>query len=171
MRIAAKHGMVEYTDGDWTIRTLDPQKPIQVNEEVCRQRVLEQSDQIDIGGYRLRFSRIEREQTSDTRRSTQSPPLSLIVHQGPTIPDPVLNAIAPQRFIIGHGDTALWQLPHPTVSRHHCAVQSIADRWEIEDLNSTNATKVNGTEVLRHMLRDRDVITFGRFEVLVSLRF
>jgi pSer/pThr/pTyr-binding forkhead associated (FHA) protein len=174
-RVAAQHCMIEFADGDWTVRTLEKVKAIQVNEELSRQRVLEEGDRLDIGGYRLRFERITRETgTPHTRPSEgfrQAPPLSLIVHKGATIPNPVLNTLAPQRFVIGHGESALWQLPDRTLSRHHCAIQSVSDRWEIEDLNSTNGTQINGVEVLRRLLNDRDIIGVGRFEILVSLRF
>ena len=71
---------------------------------------------------------------------------------------------------MGHCETALWQLPGPLVSRHHCRVQPAGDHWEIQDLRSTNGTMINGQRVEHSALEDRDQLTIGRFEILVSLR-
>ncbi|NOT02002.1 MAG: FHA domain-containing protein [Phycisphaerales bacterium] len=101
----------------------------------------------------------------------QAPPLSLMIRSGPSIPSHTMNVLPPQRIVIGSGEAALWQLPDRRVSRLHAAVQSVGDRWEVEDLGGVNPTQVNGAEILRHILNDRDVLTIGPFEILASLRY
>ena len=169
-RVGEKHCRIEFVEAEWWVRSLDPQYTFQVNDEMCAESVLNDADYFDVGGYRLKVASIDR-QAGDKRRAVGlAPPLSMIILRGVSIPSPTFNMLPPQRALIGHGDTALWQLPHSTVSRHHCAVQSVGDRWEIEDLESTNGTFVNGTEIMRHLLHDRDVLTVGQFDILVSLR-
>lgn len=169
-RALPRHGEIRFVEGEWEIRPADPAGLVQINDAAVEAFVLADGDRIDVGGYRLVFRRIPRGGDSKPGMAKQAPPLSLIVQRGPAAPAPVFNALAPQRFLIGHGETALWQLPDRWVSRHHCAIQSAGDRWELEDLGSTHGTKVNGVEVLRDLLNDRDVVTIGRFDVLVSLR-
>ncbi len=209
-RTAERHCVVHHIGGDWIIKSAKPELAIRVNDTATPEFVLADGDKIDVGGYRLLFSRLSeptdgegdddiirsdrpgdarrpgsslppppkevghpasRHSTFDIRYSSGPPPLSLIIQKGPSIPTPVFNALAPQRFVIGHSESALWQLPDNTVSRSQCAIQSVGDRWEILDLQSTNGTFVNNTQVSRRLLNDRDLITIGSFEILVSLRF
>ncbi len=169
-RAAERHCVIHHVDGEWLLRPTDPQLLIEVNNVATKEFVLVDGDQIDVGGYRLLFSAIRRREELRDARVSCPAPLSLIIQKGPAIPAPILNALPPQRMVIGQGDSALWQLPDHTVSRSHCAVQSVGDRWEIEDLESTNGTLVNGTEIMRHLLNDRDVVTIGGFDIVVSIR-
>ena len=53
----------------------------------------------------------------------------------------------------------------PLVSRLHCRLTAAAsDQLVVEDLKSTNGTKVNGTAVDRAVLKTGDVLTVGRVE-------
>ncbi len=161
------HAVLRFIDGDWIIAPTAKERIIQVNGQTTVEFVLAPGDLIDIGGYRLRFTRIE----PDAGRKKQAPPLSMIMHKGISVPMPVFNALASQRFVIGQSETALWQLPDPTISRHHCAIQTVGDAWEVEDLQSTNGVLVNGVEVMRTILADRDMLTLGQFDILISLRY
>jgi pSer/pThr/pTyr-binding forkhead associated (FHA) protein len=59
-------------------------------------------------------------------------------------------------------------LPHPAVSGEHAVVVTILADSFLEDLRSTNGTRVNGKRVAKHFLRDRDEIDIGR-QILVYL--
>ncbi len=170
-RAAERHAMIHHTGGEWLLRPIDRSCTVQVNGNVVQEFVLAHGDLIDVAGYRLLFSRIDRRDEIRAARSAGPPPLSLIVQKGPSIPSPVFNALPPQRVVIGQGDTALWQIADSAVSRYHCAIESAGDHWEVEDLDSTNGTTVNGTKIKRRPLDDRDVLTLGAFDILVSLRF
>jgi pSer/pThr/pTyr-binding forkhead associated (FHA) protein len=47
------------------------------------------------------------------------------------------------------------------VSRRHAEVRPFGTGFLVVDLGSTNGTKVNGTTVSEHQLKDGDAITVG----------
>ena len=58
------------------------------------------------------------------------------------------------------------------VSRRHLRIRRIGKRFEIEDLNSSNGTLVNGQRLEpfeRHALAAGDVVRIGKLELLVSM--
>jgi predicted component of type VI protein secretion system len=59
-------------------------------------------------------------------------------------------------------------VPQPAVSGEHAAIVTILADSFLEDLGSTNGTRVNGKRVAKHFLRDRDEIDVGR-QILVYL--
>lgn len=170
-RVPGRQCVIDHVDGEWVVKPTPPAKVVHVNDRDTNETALASGDRIDVGGYRLLFSAFDQKDPLNAARAAGPPPLSLIIQKGPSIPTPVFNVLPLQRMIVGQGVAALWQLPDQTVSHSHCAIQSVGDRWEIEDLETTNGTRVNGVEVMRRLLNDRDVITLGRFDILVSLRF
>lgn len=56
------------------------------------------------------------------------------------------------------------------VSEEHLVIRYEGGKFILNDLGSTNHTRVNGEDVARHALEDRDVIRIGETE-LVFLRF
>lgn len=52
-------------------------------------------------------------------------------------------------------------LDDKNVSRHHCVLEAADGGWSVQDLRSTNGTKVNGTPVARTTLADGDELTLG----------
>ena len=177
-RAGPQHCTIDFVDGGWLLRRCDPDCFVRVNDNTCEEYALAAAqpdgsggDRIDVGGYRLVFTRIADTPTGATMRTSPTvPPLSMIVLKGPSILATVLNALPPQRIVVGHAETALWQLPERLISGQHFAVQTVRDGWELEDLDSKNGTAVNGKRVLRHIFADRDVVTVGPFDILVSLR-
>ena len=59
-------------------------------------------------------------------------------------------------------------VPQPAVSGEHAVIVTILADSFLEDLGSTNGTRVNGKRVAKHFLRDRDEIDVGR-QILVYL--
>ncbi len=170
-RAAERHCVIGHSQGEWIIKPVHPSLPLRVNDHDTDEFVLAHGDRIDIAGYRLVFVARDRRVEIETAHADGPPPLSLIILKGPSIPTPVFNILPLQHVVVGHGESALWQLPDPTVSSQHCAISSAGDYWEVEDLESTNGTRVNDTAITRHPLRDRDVIAIGGFDILASLRF
>lgn len=166
-RMGKLHCQIEHRDDEWLLRQVDQHHPTLVNENLCHEFLLADGDAIDVGGYRLRFIRLPEIDPDEPL----PPPISLIIRKGPSIPAPVFNALPGESILIGHCDTALWQLADPLVSRHHCRIAPAGDHWEIDDLHSTNGTLVNGRRVEHAVaVRNRDELTIGQFEILVSLR-
>jgi hypothetical protein len=84
------------------------------------------------------------------------------------MPDGTLHDIAldKERLTIGrHSDNDVC-LPFPAVSGEHAAVVNILTDSFLEDLGSTNGTLVNGKRVVKHFLRDHDLIDIGRNRLL-----
>jgi hypothetical protein len=71
-------------------------------------------------------------------------------------------ALDKERLTIGRRPDNDVCLPYPAVSGEHAAVVTILADSFLEDLGSTNGTLVNGKAVLKHFLRDHDVIDIGR---------
>ena len=59
-------------------------------------------------------------------------------------------------------------LEDPTVSRLHVELRREGDDLVLYD-RSSNGTTVNGKSVTRHVIGDRDVISLGRFTLIVEL--
>lgn len=70
-------------------------------------------------------------------------------------------AVAGAPVVIGRSGDADLQVPHGTVSRHHCAVWRDGTRYRIRDMGSTNLTRVNGAIVQEAALADGDRIQLG----------
>jgi pSer/pThr/pTyr-binding forkhead associated (FHA) protein len=73
------------------------------------------------------------------------------------------------RVVVGRGREADLVLSEPTISRSHAAVERVAGKWFVADLNSTNGTLVNGTRTTRAALADGDEIQLGRLVLRVRL--
>ncbi len=68
-----------------------------------------------------------------------------------------------ERLTIGrkpHNDICLEM---PTISGDHAAIVTILDDSFLEDLGSTNGTRVNGLPIDKHVLADGDRIDIGHF--------
>ncbi len=57
-------------------------------------------------------------------------------------------------------------LDHPTISSHHCRIIRSGDSCVLEDLDSTNGTRVNSRDVREAMLHHKDLIQLGSIEFL-----
>lgn len=69
---------------------------------------------------------------------------------------------------IGRRPESTLQLGDPNVSRNHAEIRPHGNGWVLVDLGSTNGSRVNGSRVSSHELREGDEIAFGntvlRFE-------
>lgn len=67
-----------------------------------------------------------------------------------------------ERILIGREPGNDLQLAHNAVSGSHAKIITIRSDSFLEDLNSTNGTKVNGKSIKKHLLRDGDEITVAK---------
>ncbi len=77
----------------------------------------------------------------------------------------------PGYYVLGRGSQTRIRLDCTSVSRRHAALVLGDDgqsAW-IEDLGSSNGTRVNGAAVERTRLSDGDVITLGQLSLVVSM--
>jgi hypothetical protein len=78
-------------------------------------------------------------------------------------PDPLILPAGPQaRFTIGRDEGCDLVLADSTVSRVHARLEQSPDGWLLDDLGSTNGTRVNGWKVTMPMpVAAGDRVTFG----------
>ena len=57
-------------------------------------------------------------------------------------------------------------LDHPTISSHHCRILRNGDSCVLQDLDSTNGTRVNSRDIKEAALHHKDLIQLGSIEFL-----
>ena len=57
-------------------------------------------------------------------------------------------------------------LDHPTISSHHCRILRNGDSCVLQDLDSTNGTRVNSRDVKECALHHKDLLQLGSIEFL-----
>lgn len=70
---------------------------------------------------------------------------------------------------IGRHADSIVVLPSGSVSSHHATVKRRGDSFYVQDLQTTNGTKVNGVEVDEAKLEDGDQLSFGDVPAVVHL--
>jgi len=78
-------------------------------------------------------------------------------------------AIDREWVVIGRGRSADLVIAEPTISRAHAAVGYDEEGFFVEDLGSTNETRVNGARIERQRLKDGDRVQMGKLVVEVTL--
>lgn len=69
------------------------------------------------------------------------------------------------RITLGRGPENDLVLAYPMVSTRHAAIQPYRDSYLLEDLDSTNGTKVNGRRISKQALRDGDMLEIAAFHL------
>jgi len=70
-----------------------------------------------------------------------------------------------ERIVIGRGRDADLAVAEPTISRQHAAIAWDGEGYVLEDLGSTNGTRVNGRKAKRARLLAGDEIELGRLQL------
>lgn len=69
--------------------------------------------------------------------------------------------------VIGRGRECDITLPDPNISRRHAEIKQIGNGWTLEDLGSTNGTKLGAMKISGQVpLQPRDIITVGSTQLL-----
>ncbi|HEX3818679.1 MAG TPA: FHA domain-containing protein [Chthoniobacterales bacterium] len=74
------------------------------------------------------------------------------------------HELTEERITIGRAPDNLLQIDDPSVSGRHAQLTLVDERYQLQDLNSTNGTRVNGEVVTEVFLRVGDRLRFGRVE-------
>ena len=67
---------------------------------------------------------------------------------------------------IGRKTDNMILLDHPTISSHHCRILRNGDSCVLQDLDSTNGTRVNSRDVKECALHHKDLLQLGSIEFL-----
>jgi hypothetical protein len=70
-----------------------------------------------------------------------------------------------ERVTIGRKPHNDIQIDNLAISGEHAAIVTILNDSFLEDLNSTNGTLVNGLPVMKHFLRNNDVVELGKYKL------
>jgi hypothetical protein len=70
--------------------------------------------------------------------------------------------LSAEQNVIGRGGRSDIRIKHPGISAEHALIRIIDSVATIEDMDSTNGTRVNGRPTKRHTLRHGDQIEIGR---------
>jgi predicted component of type VI protein secretion system len=70
-----------------------------------------------------------------------------------------------ERLTIGRASHNDVVIDHPTVSSEHAVIVALQNEPFLEDLGSTNGTKVNGQPVKKHFLQDGDVVQLAAYRM------
>ena len=73
-------------------------------------------------------------------------------------------------MVIGRGRSADLVISEPTISRAHAAIGWDAEGFFMQDLGSTNGTKVNGQRSPLARLTDGDELQLGKLQLRITLR-
>ena len=86
--------------------------------------------------------------------------------QGQDGPQRLLRVVE-SPFVVGRADTAALASPADTMlSRLHCALEFLDNRWTVRDLGSKNGTSVNGQPLTQAQpLSPGDTITAGHLVI------
>jgi FHA domain-containing protein len=97
--------------------------------------------------------------------------LTLRLRSGDVDPEPELPFEAP-RVVVGRAPGCDLQLPDPSISPRHASLRQRGGEYVVVDEGSDNGTFLGATRLPRHaphVLRDRDLLRFGRIWVEVRL--
>ncbi|MBW2268156.1 MAG: FHA domain-containing protein [Deltaproteobacteria bacterium] len=72
-------------------------------------------------------------------------------------------------MVIGRGRTADVVIAEPTISRAHAAIGWDESGFFMQDLGSTNGTRVNGVREARLGLADGDELQLGKLRLRIAL--
>ena len=61
-------------------------------------------------------------------------------------------------------------IEHPSLSRKHFSIKKIGEAYQIEDLQSTSGTYVNGKKIQKYFLNDGDEVLAGIVDHAVGAR-
>ena len=73
-------------------------------------------------------------------------------------------------MVIGRGRSADLVIAEPTISRAHAAIGCDAEGFFLQDLGSTNGTKVNGQRSPLARLKDGDDLQLGKLQLRITLQ-
>ena len=72
---------------------------------------------------------------------------------------------------IGRSSSNVIQIADDSISSHHAMVRFRDGHWQIEDVGSTNGTRVNGAPITRPtLLRPNDAVEVGRVRLVLEAK-
>jgi hypothetical protein len=88
-----------------------------------------------------------------------------LVAQSPEFAGQTFDLSTPQITVGRLPDNSI-QIEHASISGHHATFKLNGLDYTLQDLESTNGTRVNGEKISNQALRRNDIVRFGNIELL-----
>ncbi|HEX2620052.1 MAG TPA: FHA domain-containing protein [Phototrophicaceae bacterium] len=176
--VSRQHAVINYRDGIFMLNDLSSANGTFVNDQpVTEAFPLASGDEIRLYVPLIHFFAADAESEVYINPDIQEPETvavnpgggRIIITNGPQEGETISlwqNEITIGRAVTNH----TWEigLLDPSVSRPHAKLIRVENRWVVQDLGSSNGTRVNNTPVTEkgRVLSDGDVVAFGGTIVL-----
>jgi pSer/pThr/pTyr-binding forkhead associated (FHA) protein/tetratricopeptide (TPR) repeat protein len=168
--VSRQHARLVKTESGYRIEDLESYNGVSINGgRISKAQDLKDGDRVGIGDYVIAL-KAEADMASETppvpaRPSApsgvaNSPPARLVMVSAPA-PGAEFS-IAKPLVRIGRLEELDLCISHRSISREHARVTQKEGAFEIEDLQSANGVRVNGSSVKRSTLRSGDVLELGQ---------
>ena len=165
-RVSRRHAAISPLGHSLEIEDLESANGTSVNgETIDGPRTLSDGDVVHVGDTRL-VVHVPALRGDTTVFSERRPEARIVVNNGPSTGES--HAVLTE-MVIGRQDADL-VLDDTQVSRHHALIRWVHGELQLDDLRSTNGTRVNGVQIDgSRTLQDGDVITVGPFAIEVHI--
>ncbi len=168
--VSRQHARLVKTETGYRIEDLESYNGVTINGgRISKAHDLKDGDRIGIGDYVIAL-RAEADLANEvppvpTRPSVPAagviaPPPRLVMVSAPA-PGAEFSIAKPQ-VRIGRLEELDLCISHRSISREHARITQKDDGFEIEDLQSANGVRVNGSSVKRSVLRSGDILELGQ---------
>jgi pSer/pThr/pTyr-binding forkhead associated (FHA) protein len=165
-QVSRRHAAISPLGHSLEIEDLESANGTSVNgETIDGPRTLSDGDVVHVGDTRL-VVHVPALRGDATVFSERRPDARIVVNNGPLTGES--HAVLTE-MVIGRHDADL-VLDDTQVSRHHALIRWVRGELQLDDLRSTNGTRVNGVQIDgSRTLQDGDVITVGPFGIEVHI--
>lgn len=163
-RMHPVHATLSESKGYWILRA-HGNSVVTVNGNRCEEEALAAGDEVELGGYRLRFHLTLGAKSS---AMTAGEKIRLRLLHGALVEEPWIEALAGESVVAGSGQTALWQLPGDDVEEAHCRIDWTEGGWTITNLSMAGETLLNGAPVTHARLSENDRVSLGAYTFAVE---
>ena len=195
--VSGKHAIIIAKEDEYYIKDLNSTNGTFVNKKKINSHMLKDEDIITVGKHELVFKMtdegglermdvpklsngtISRDKTSalDTMGHREIMAKNIYDSSKATLLIFKFKGKQIRKYVLKHDkQLTIGRLPdndivieNDAVSGKHAIIITKDDEYYIEDLNSTNGTFVNKKKINSHMLKDEDIITIGKHELVFCI--
>jgi pSer/pThr/pTyr-binding forkhead associated (FHA) protein len=168
--VSRQHARLSKLEGGYRIEDLDSYNGVLLNgTRIEKQSDLKDGDRVGIGDYIIA---LKAEPDAQVAAPASAPRISAPPGGGASPPARLVMVSAPApgaEFSIAKGQVRIGRLEeldlcisHRSISREHARVTQKEGAFDIEDLNSANGVRINGSPIKRGNLRSGDLVELGQ---------
>jgi pSer/pThr/pTyr-binding forkhead associated (FHA) protein len=167
-QVSKRHALLSIRgDGEVLLEDLNSRNGVWVDEERVSETLLRPGMSVDIGGYRLRYERTDtRAGDPPAARARIEAGYRLLIADGQGWSEAV--PLRADCAYIGKSEDNDVVLPGADVSRRHAMLCYLDGAWELQDLESTNGTHVQGQSIEQAAVLPGERIRIGRYLLAIE---